>query len=140
MSQGAIVLLIVAIVVIAIVVALAVAFSRKSRLRGLPDESREKYARSWHGVENRFIEDPTGAVNEADRMVVMMLSERGATLSDPHKVPDELRQAREAAASDRGREGTEGMRMALVHYKKLVDDSVGATRMKREDYRREVAS
>jgi hypothetical protein len=55
-------------------------------------------------------------------------------------VPDDLRKAREAASSDQGREGTEGMRMALVHYKKIVDDSVGETRLKREDYRREVAS
>jgi hypothetical protein len=132
--------LIVAIVVIAIVIALAATFSRRSRLRPLPEESRDKYARSWRGVENRFIDDPTGAVNEADRMVVMMLSERGATLSDSNKVPDDLRKAREAASSDQGREGTEGMRMALVHYKKIVDDSVGETRLKREDYRREVAS
>jgi flagellar basal body-associated protein FliL len=75
LSQSAIVLLIVAIVVIAIVIALAATFSRRSRLRPLPEESRDKYARSWRGVENRFIDDPTGAVNEADRMVVMMLSE-----------------------------------------------------------------
>ena len=140
MSQSAIVLLIVAIVVVAIAVAISAAVSRRSRLRGLPEESRDKYARSWRAVENRFIDDPTGAVNEADRMVVMMLSERGATLGDPNKVPDDLRKAREAAASDQGREGTEGMRMALLHYRRIVEDSIGDTRMKTEDYRREVAS
>lgn len=140
MSQGAIVLLIVAIVVIAVAVALAIALSRRSKLRGLPEESRDRYARSWHGVENRFIDDPTGSVQDADRLVVMMLSERGATLSDPKTVPDELRKAREAASSDQGREGTEGMRVALLHYKRIVDDSVGGTRMQREGTRREVAS
>lgn len=140
MSQGAIVLLIVAIVVIAAAVALAVALSRRSKLRGLPEESRDRYARSWHGVENRFIDDPRGAVQEADRIVVMLLGERGATLSDPRSVPDDLRKAREAAASDNGRQGTEGMRVALVHYKRIVDESVGSTRMKSEGYRREVAS
>lgn len=140
MSQGAIVLLVVAIVVIAIAVALAIALSRRSKLRGLPEESRARYARSWRGVENRFIDDPTGAVNEADRVVVMLLSERGATLSDPRTVPEELRKAREAAASDKGRQGTEGMRLALVHYKRIVDQSIGSETMRREVSRREVAS
>lgn len=140
MSQGAIVLLIVAIVVIAVALALAIALSRRSKLRGLPEESRDRYARSWHGVENRFIDDPTGAVQDADRLVVMMLSERGATLSEPKTVPADLRKAREAASSNNGRAGTEAMRVALVHYKRIVDDSVGGQRIRREGYRREVAS
>jgi hypothetical protein len=141
LSQGAIVLLVIAIVVIvAAAVALAVALARRSKLRGLPEESRDRYARSWRGVENRFIDDPQGAVHDADRIVVMLLSERGATLGDPRTVPDDLRQARKAAASDNGRQSTEGMRVALVHYKRIVDDSIGSTRMKRAGYRREVAS
>jgi hypothetical protein len=135
------VLLVVAIAVIVVVaVALAVVLSRRSKLRPLPEESRDRYARSWRSVENRFIDDPTGAVNEADRIVVMMLSERGATLSDPRTVPEDLRKAREAAAGDKGPQGTEGMRIALVHYKRMVDDGVRITAPRREVHRREVAS
>lgn len=134
-------LLVLAIAVIVVVaVAVAVALSRRSKLRPLPEESRIRYARTWRDVENRFMDDPSGAVNEADRIAVMMLSERGATLSDPRNVPEDLRVAREAAAGDKGPQGTEGMRIALVHYKRMVDDGVGTTRPRREDQRREVAS
>ena len=71
----------------------------------------------------------------------MILGERGATIHDERKVPEDLRQARAAASSDEGRQGTEGMRKAMVHYKRIVDDAVGRDMEKRpEDTRREVAS
>jgi hypothetical protein len=99
LSQTALIVLIVlAVVVIAAAIALAVMLSRRSNLRPLPEESRERYARSWRGVENRFIDDPETAVQEADRMVVMMLSEQGAPLNDPKKMPRDLREAREEVA------------------------------------------
>src|SRR5690349_11014413 len=116
--------------------------SRRSNLRPLPEESRDRYARSWRGVENRFIDDPAGAVQEADRVVVMMLSEQGAPLSDPKKMPQELQQARDEGAGERDGRTTEGMRRALVQYRRLVDAGVGSERMRREHEggRPEVAS
>jgi hypothetical protein len=133
------VVVVVAVIVIALIAALARGRSRG--LRPLPDESRDRFATSWKAIESRFIEDPAAAIREADKVAVMILSERGATLDDTRSVPDDLQKAREAAASDEGRQGTEGMRRAMVHYKGIVDDAVGTTRMKRdEDYRREVAS
>ncbi len=142
MTQTMTVLLIVAVVaVIAIALIVAVTRGRFGGLRPLPDESRDRFARSWKAVESRFIEDPASAMREADKLVVMVLSERGATLDDTRRVPEDLRKAREAAASEEGRSGTEGMRRAMVHYKAIVDDAVGTTRMKPdEEYRREVAS
>ena len=143
MNQTVMIVLIVAVVaVIAIALIVALTRGRTSRLRPLPDESRDRFARSWKAVESRFIEDPAAAIREADRVAVMILSERGATLDDERSVPDEMRKAREAAASDDGRQGTEGMRRAMVHYKQIVDDAVGTTRLRQdeEEYRREVAS
>lgn len=143
MSQTALIALIVlGVVVIAAAIALAVMLSRRSNLRPLPEESRDRYASSWRGVENRFIDDPAGAVQEADRVVVMMLSEQGAPLSDPQRMPRELRAAREEGASERDGRSTEGMRRAVVQYKQLIDAGVGAERMRREHEggRPEVAS
>jgi hypothetical protein len=137
-------MLVIVIVVVAalVIIGLIAAFaSRRGRgLRPLPDESRDRFARSWHGTETRFIEDPRGAVQEADQIVVMILGERGATIHDEKSTPKELRMAREAAAADEGRQGTEGMRQAMVHYKAIVDDAVGGDRMRRDEGRREVAS
>ena len=141
MSQTALVVLIVAIVVaIAIIAIVAAAGRKRTRLRELPPESKDRYMRAWQAVEAKFIDDPQGAVAEADRIAVGILSERGATLHDDRSVPEDLRRARSAAASDKGRQGTEGMREAMVHYKRIVEDAVGDMSKMREGYRREVAS
>lgn len=133
-----VIVVVVALVVIGLIAAFAA--NRGTRLRSLPDESRDRFATNWRAIEQRFIEDPRGAVQEADKTAVMILSERGAKLHDERHMPDELREARAQARSDEGREGTEGMRRAMVHYKKIVDDAVGSDRIRRDDYRREVAS
>ena len=142
MDQTMTVVVIVAIVLV-VAIGLIVALSRRSRLRALPPESRDRYARSWQAMEARFIDDPHGAVQEADKLAVMLLGERGATIHDERKVPADLRAARDAATSDEGRQGTEGMRKAMVHYKRLVVDAVGPEMRKRREEaasRREVAS
>jgi hypothetical protein len=134
--------LIIAVIAVLVIAGLVAALrvGRGPRLRALPEESRERFAQSWRSTEARFIEDPRGAVQEADRIVVMILSERGATIDDEKRTPKELRMARDSAASDKGHQGTEGMRLAMVHYKHMVDDAVGLERMGREERRPEVAS
>lgn len=141
MSQSILAVIVIAVIALLIVIGLIAAMRgrRGMRLRPLPEESRDRYARSWQTIESRFIEDPRAAVTEADRVAVMVLGERGATLDDSKKMPDELRMARESASSDQGRQGTEGMRQAMVHYKRIVDDAVGS-KGRREEGRREVAS
>jgi len=142
MSQDTLVVIVIGVIALLIVIGLVMAMRgrRGMSLRQLPEESRDRYARSWWAIESHFIDDPRAAVQEADRVAVMLLSERGATIDDGKRMPDDLRDAREATRSNKGQQGTEGMRQAMVHYKRLVDDAVGTSRMKREDYRREVAS
>ena len=129
MSQSVVIALIVlaAILVIAAVGDLA-RHVGKPRLRPLPDESRDRFARSWRAIEARFKDDPRNAVQEADKTAVMILAERGANVSDPRQMPDELRKAGEA------------MRPAMTHYKRIVDDAVGNSRPAPETRRREIAS
>lgn len=143
MSQTVTVALIViaAIVVIGIVAVLA-RTAGKPRLRSLPDESKDRYAQAWYATEARFIDDPRAAVQEADKTVVMILSERGANVTDERQTPDELRKAREAMRGERGDrtvQDTEAMRRAMMHYKRIVDDAVGSSRLAPET-RREMAS
>jgi hypothetical protein len=132
-----VVILIVAILIL-LGTGIAVVLNRRPRLRSLPAESVERFSRSWQTVESRFIDDPRAAVQEADRVVVMMLTERGATMDERH-VPDDLRSARAAAASDEGGQGTEGLRKAMLHYKRIVFAAVGSPKKDRETSRREVA-
>lgn len=140
MTETVIVVLVAAIAVILAIALIATLVRRSSRLRPLPAESRTRFAHSWDELESRFIEDPRGAVQEADRIVVMILTERGATIHDGRDMPAELQLARQAASSDEGRQGTEGMRKAMVHYKSIVVDAVGTPKDSRESSRREIAS
>jgi len=141
MSQSLLVALIVvaAIVVIAIVAVLARTVG-KPRMRPLPDESKDRFAQSWHAIEARFIDDPRAAVQEADRTVVMILSERGATVSEDKHMPDDMRKAREAMRGDGAMQDTEAMRRAMMHYKAIVHNAVGTSRLAPERGRREMAS
>lgn len=141
MSQSALIVLVIAIVAVLAIVGIVMAVrGGRSRLHDLPPESKDRYLRMWQAIEAKFIENPAEAVREADRCAVGTLSERGAPLHDERNLPDELRQARQAAASDKGRQGTEGMREAMLHYKRLIEDAVGDTSKMREGHRREVAS
>ena len=137
MSQTAIIVVVAILVLVGMV--LGFAMSRKSKLRALQAESRDRYARSWQGIESQFVDDPRAAVQEADRLAVMILGERGATMHKERSVPDDLRSARAAASSDEGRQGTEGLRKAMVHYKRIVVAAVGSPKKERETSRREVA-
>jgi hypothetical protein len=141
MNQSLVVALIVvaAIVVIAIVAVLARTVG-KPRMRPLPDESKDRFARSWHAIEARFIDDPRAAVQEADKTAVMILSERGANVSDDKHMTDDMRKAREAMRGDRAVQDTETMRRAMMRYKAIVDDAVGTSRLAPERGRREIAS
>ena len=135
-------IVIAAIVAIAIVAVLARTVG-KPRLRHLPDESKDRYAQSWHAIEAHFIDDPRAAVQEADKTAVMALTERGANVSDDRHMPDELRKARGAMRGERGDravQDTEAMRRAMIHYKRMLEDAVGSSRLAPETRRREMAS
>lgn len=135
-------ILLVAIVLFALVVGPVLV--QRLRLRPLAAEAKARYAESWQAIQTRFIEEPAAAIAEADQMAVSILRERGARMDDEKRIPDALRQAREAAQTDEGQSGTEGMRKAMLQYQRIVTDAVGAIVRKSpettETGRREVAS
>lgn len=110
-------------------------------MRSLPDETKRRYAESWRAIEMKFVENPQAAIREADNLAVSIIRERGGRMDDERHMPDELRRAREAARQgEGGREGTEGMRRAMLEYQGIVDDALGkSTRKSAGENRREVA-
>ena len=100
----------------------------------LAPEARDRYAESWRTVQTRFVDDPAGAVGEADRLVTDVMRERGypiddfdqraADISVDH--PDVVENYRAGHAlylkEDRGESDTENLRQAFVHYRALFSE------------------
>ena len=99
----------------------------------LSAESLAKYEKSWRAVQTAFVDDPTSAVGDADRLVTLVMSERGypvddfdqraADISVDH--PAVVKNYRAAHAihlsNQNGDGGTEKQRQAFVHYRALFD-------------------
>jgi FtsZ-interacting cell division protein ZipA len=100
-------------------------------IRPLSPESRDRYVQRWQSTQARFVDDPRGAVAEADRLVQDVMQERGyptkdferrvADISVDH--PDLVEKYRNADGiarrSERGEASTEDMRHSVRHYRAL---------------------
>jgi hypothetical protein len=106
----------------------------KLDIRLLSTGEQERFAAAWSEVQQRFVDDPAGAVYDADALVKQVMSARGypmgnfeqraADLSVEHaNVIHHYRAARTIAQnSAAGQAGTEDLRQGLVHYRALFSD------------------
>jgi FtsZ-interacting cell division protein ZipA len=100
-------------------------------IRPLSPESRERYVRRWQSTQARFVDDPKGAVAEADTLVQEVMQERGYPTKDFERRVDDIsvdhpdlvekyRTAHGIAqATERGEASTEDMRHSVRHYRAL---------------------
>lgn len=117
-------------------------------IRKVSPAERDRYVTAWRGVQSRFVDDPKGAVIEADDTVVSVMraegypmsdfAQRAADLSVDHpNVVQNYRAAHEIAVRHReGRATTEDLRQAMIYYRSLFEDLVNE---RRPDGVREVA-
>jgi hypothetical protein len=99
-----------------------------------------EYRSDWESAQTRFVDDPEGAIRDADTLIEALMSERGYPVGDfDTKVADlsvehadvlqHYRAAHQiATAADEGDSDTEALRRAMVHYRalfaSLLEDSV----------------
>jgi hypothetical protein len=100
-------------------------------LRPLSPEARDRYVEEWRATQGRFVDDPTGAVADADRLVQRVMRDRGypvddfeqraADISVEHpELVEKYRTAHGIAqASERGEASTEDLRHSVRHYRAL---------------------
>ena len=100
-------------------------------LRPLSPEARDRYIRQWQSTQTRFVDDPRGAVAEADALVQQVMQDRGyptkefdrrvADISVDH--PDLVERYRTAHGiadkAESGEASTEDMRHSVRHYRAL---------------------
>jgi hypothetical protein len=106
----------------------------KLDIRPLPNEDRQRFQQAWTREQARFVDDPQGAVAEADRLIGEVMRARGypvgdfdqraADISVDHPmVVENYRIAHDIALLDRrGEASTEDLRKALVHYRALFEE------------------
>ena len=100
-------------------------------IRPLDPERAQEYAAEWEAAQTRFVDDPQGAVRDADTVIEALMAERSypvgdfdtrvADLSVEHaEVLQHYRAAHEiATAAAAGDADTEALRRAMVHYRAL---------------------
>ena len=132
-------IIILAVIVIALVMATRSGRMRRPALKTLSPESRERYVTQWDKVESRFVDSPGDAVREADALMLAMLGEREHPLAE-EKLPANMRRARREATGKEGKGGTEGMRLALLHYRAVIEEYARPEDREETQRRREVAS
>jgi hypothetical protein len=103
-------------------------------IRPLAPGARERYLGEWQHVQSRFVDDPEGAVREADRLIQSVMSDRGYPMDDFEQRaadisvdhPDVVENYREGhrlvRASALGDGTTEELRRAMQHYRALFDE------------------
>lgn len=93
-----------------------------------------RFSQAWKSLQARFVDDPHGALSEADRLVCDLMEKRGYPMGDFERsaadvsvdhprVVEHYRAGHAIALQDRdGQADTEALRQALVHYRALFAD------------------
>jgi hypothetical protein len=121
---------------------------RQRRVRGLhiqplTEAASAQYLSQSQAIQEQFVDSPEAAVSEAHALVTAVMRERGYPVDDDDQVSADLsvdhaltvEHFRAAQAITRevahGSGGTEDLRQALIHYRALFADLLGAGRRRR---------
>jgi hypothetical protein len=111
------------------------------RLRVLTEPEQREFASEWKQIQARFVDEPSEAVADAERLLREVMRARGyperdfeeqaADVSVHH--PRLVQSYREAHAiamrQQRGEAGTEDLRRAVVYYRALFEDLLESRRV-----------
>jgi len=110
----------------------------KLHVHPLSNEEHDRFAGQWHDLQARFVDDPSGSIEDADRLVCEVMRARGYPMSEfehraedlsvdhPHVVRNYRAAHQIAARHDKGQASTEDLRQGLVYYRDLFDELLEA--------------
>jgi FtsZ-interacting cell division protein ZipA len=114
---------------------------RKLNIKELPEGERRRFAQAWQRTQERFVDTPSEAVGSAHQLVQEVMRTRGypieesgdieqrvADLSVDHASVVQHYRAAHAlhSANPRSNGDTEQLRQAIVHYRALFAELLGA--------------
>jgi hypothetical protein len=107
---------------------------QKLNIRALDAAEAARFGEVWRNVQTLFVDDPRGAINEADHLVNEVMTAKGYPVSDFEQraadisvdhptVVEHYRAARAIAERNRtNTASTEDLRQAVIHYRALFTD------------------
>jgi hypothetical protein len=110
---------------------------KKLEIRPLAPEQRARFTDEWRAQQQRFVDEPRGALVEADHLIAEVLRVRGYPMADFDQSaadisvdhPQAVQNYRAAHAitmrDERGEASTEDLRKAMVYFRNLFEDLVG---------------
>jgi hypothetical protein len=109
---------------------------QKLQIKDLSPEQQQRFSDEWRMVQGRFVDDPRSAIGEADRLCQQVMDARGYPLTgfdqqaedisvDHPEVVSNYRSAHEIAQQGDDA-STEDLRQAMIHYRVVFGDLLGA--------------
>jgi hypothetical protein len=112
------------------------------KLRDLSADDQKRYAEEWRGIEARFIDNPAGTLDEADRTARKVMVDIGYPMSDADQQAADL-SVHHAGVVEHYRvahvvmqkndASTEDIRQAMVHYRSVMNELLPNASIKRDD-------
>ena len=113
------------------------------KLRELSRDEQVQFAEEWRGIEARFIDDPAGTLDDADRTARKVMVEIGYPMTDAEQQAADLSvnhagvvehyRTAHVVMQKGGEADTEEIRQAMVHYRSVIDELLPNASIKRED-------
>jgi hypothetical protein len=112
------------------------------KLRELSRDEQVRYAEEWRGIEARFIDNPAGTLDDADRTARKVMVDIGYPVTDADQAAADLsvnhantvEHYRTAhVIMEKTNASTEEIRQAMVHYRSVMADLLPNASVKRED-------
>ena len=103
-------------------------------IRALTPTEATRFGEVWRHIQTLFVDDPRGAINEADHLVNEVMTAKGYPMADFEQraadisvdhpvVVAHYRDARAIAArNEANTASTEDLRQAVIHYRALFED------------------
>jgi hypothetical protein len=107
-------------------------------LRPLSTDERDRYQADWAAVQAKFVDQPGQATIEADHLIMEVMQLRDYPVSDfeqraadvsvnyPTLVTNYRAAHETALRNEQHHAGTEDLRLAMIYYRSLFDELLGA--------------
>jgi type II secretory pathway pseudopilin PulG len=107
----------------------------ESEIQPLPEESQRRYDEQWQQVERTFVDDPVASLDDADRVVTEILTERNFPADSRQEASKEVgvmysgvvedfreaQQIHQDATRSQGEADLEKMRQAIQKYRSVYE-------------------